>query len=411
MAPKKTHKPVQKAMLEEPTKDQEVPPESIGEEEPEAQKDHDDPESEEEKLNTVLFTLKQLEVLLKMNRLDFSELVAALKGGSSKNARFQLAKPRNFNGVRNRKVVDAWLAEMEDYIHATKIGRHSAVELAQSYLKGYVSTWWRTVRQEEGKNHGYTWEFFKERVESEFIPKNFDYISRCKLRDLVNATNDNLHQYVKAYSELMLEIRHMHELDRVCHFVMGLPTWAKRNLEENWPASLSEAIVKVEGFSNVGRGEKSKFKKDNKFLHKKPPHEEEWNQGQDTSKGEKPKQFQGSGFKPKGTCFNYNEVGHYSKDCPKPKSRNGGFKVIAFTANLAQAKCNRLIFLKEKIAKRDVLCLLDTGASHNFITQESTKRMELQLEELKAPIEVHFADGVSHPTTLQARDVPLQLGN
>jgi hypothetical protein len=34
--------------------------------------------------------------------------------------------------------VDAWLAEMEDYIHATKVGRHSAVELAQSYLKGCV---------------------------------------------------------------------------------------------------------------------------------------------------------------------------------------------------------------------------------------------------------------------------------
>jgi hypothetical protein len=37
--------------------------------------------------------------------------------------------------------------------------------------------------------------------------------------------------------------------------------------------------------------------------------------------------------------------------------------------------------------------------------------MELQLEELKAPMEVHFADGVPHPTTLQARDMPLQLGN
>jgi hypothetical protein len=33
------------------------------------------------------------------------------------------------------------------------------------------------------------------------------------------------------------------------------------------------------------------------------------------------------------------------------------------------------------------------------------------LEELKASIEVHFANGVPHPTTLQAKDVPLQLGN
>jgi hypothetical protein len=37
--------------------------------------------------------------------------------------------------------------------------------------------------------------------------------------------------------------------------------------------------------------------------------------------------------------------------------------------------------------------------------------MELLLEELKAPIEVNFLDGVPHPTTLQAKDVPLQLGN
>jgi len=33
--------------------------------------------------------------------------------------------------------------------------------------------------------------------------------------------------------------------------------------------------------------------------------------------------------------------------------------------------------------------------------------MELQLEEFEAPIEVHFANGVPHPTTLQAKDVPL----
>jgi hypothetical protein len=107
----------------------------------------------------------------------------------------------------------------------------------------------------------------------------------------VNATNDNLRQYVKAYSEFMLKIRHMHESDHMCHFVMGLLTWAKHKLEDNWFASLSKAIMKVEGFSNVRRGEKSEFKKDNKVLHKKAHHEGEWNQRQDISKGKKPKQF------------------------------------------------------------------------------------------------------------------------
>ncbi len=104
-------------------------------------------------------------------------------------------------------------------------------------------------------------------------------------------------------------------------------------------------------------------------------------------------------------------MGHYSKDCPKSKSGNGGYKVIALNANLTQAECNRLILLKGKITKWDVLWLLDTRACHNFITRESVERMELQLEELKAPIEVHFVDGVPHPTTLQAKEVPFQLGN
>ncbi len=58
-----------------------------------------------------------------------------------------------------------------------------------------------------------------------------------------------------------------------------------------------------------------------------------------------------------------------------------------------------------------MLCLLDIGASHNFIIRKSAKRMEFHLEELKAPIEVHFADGVPQPTMSQAKEVPFQLGN
>ncbi len=46
------------------------------------------------------------------------------------------------------------------------------------------------------------------------------------------------------------------------------------------------------------------------------------------------------GAKPKGTCFNCNEVGHYSKDCPKSKPGSGSFKVLALNATLAQPECN-----------------------------------------------------------------------
>jgi hypothetical protein len=138
-------------MVEKPTEDRIVLPESIREEEPMAREDRDEAESEEEQRSSLLFTPEQLEALLKMIRPDFGELIATLKGGSLKNARFQPAKPGNFDSARDRKVVDAWLAEMEDYLHAAKVGQHSAVELTQSYLKGYAATWWRTMRQEGGE--------------------------------------------------------------------------------------------------------------------------------------------------------------------------------------------------------------------------------------------------------------------
>ncbi len=68
-------------MLEEPVEDRVVSSKSIGEEEPRTREDQDEPKNEEEQRSSVLFTPEQLEVLFKMNRPDFSELVAALQRG------------------------------------------------------------------------------------------------------------------------------------------------------------------------------------------------------------------------------------------------------------------------------------------------------------------------------------------
>jgi len=103
MAPKKNRKQAQDSLLEEPVEDRIVPPESIGEEEPRTREDQDELENEEEQRSLVLFTPEQLEVLLKMNRPDFGELLGALKTWTSKGERFQPAKLGNFDGVPDRK--------------------------------------------------------------------------------------------------------------------------------------------------------------------------------------------------------------------------------------------------------------------------------------------------------------------
>jgi hypothetical protein len=103
MTPKKNRKQASEIRPKEPGEDLVAPSESIGEEEPNSREDQDEPEvglgTEEEQRSSVLFTPEQLEVLLKMNRPDFGELVAALKTGTSKGERFQPAKPENFDGA------------------------------------------------------------------------------------------------------------------------------------------------------------------------------------------------------------------------------------------------------------------------------------------------------------------------
>jgi len=107
-----------------------------------------------------------------MNRLDFIKLVADFKVGSLKGAGFKPVKPGNFDVARHWKIVDAWLTEMEDYLHAAKVARHSSMELAQSYLKGYASTWWKTMGQEEGKTHGVVTPLWVKCEDETHIPKS-----------------------------------------------------------------------------------------------------------------------------------------------------------------------------------------------------------------------------------------------
>jgi len=81
-------------MVEEPTQDLYVPFKAIREEEQEDsqeqedQENHDDHGNEKQQLTKILFIPEQLEVLLKMNRPDFIELVAALKGRTLKGVGF-----------------------------------------------------------------------------------------------------------------------------------------------------------------------------------------------------------------------------------------------------------------------------------------------------------------------------------
>ncbi len=281
-----------------------------------------------------------------MNRPDFSELVAALKGGSSKNARFQPDKLGNFDGARDQKVVDVWLVEMEDYLHAAKVGRHSAVELAQSYLKGYAATCWRTVKQEEGKNHGYTWDFFNERIESKFVPRNLEVqtlrpcechkwqlaaicegLFRIHAWDSTHAWTglrvpicdgaSNLGQ-AEAWGELaLLTIQSHHESRRLLRCGSGWKIQVQKGQQilsqETAPWGGMEPRARKPKKGEAQTIPRLHVQTQGRFCEERGSFQSEPTQGR-------------CWVKPKGACFNCNEVEHYSKDYPKSKTGNGALR-------------------------------------------------------------------------------------
>jgi hypothetical protein len=80
---------------------------------------------------------------------------------------------------------------------------------------------------------------------------------------------------------------------------MELSTWAKCKLEENWLTSLFKAIMKMEGFSNVGRGEKSTFKRKKNSFTRRHAMKDNGINGKTPQKGKSPKKFKAQVSNPK----------------------------------------------------------------------------------------------------------------
>ncbi len=99
MVTKRTRKLEKKTMVEEPTQDLDVLVEAIKMEEQKDSEKHEDHENEKEEPTTILFILEQLEILLQINRPDFTKLVLVFEGGSSKGVGLKFVKPRNFDEI------------------------------------------------------------------------------------------------------------------------------------------------------------------------------------------------------------------------------------------------------------------------------------------------------------------------
>ena len=65
-----------------------------------------------------------------------------------------------------------------------------------------------------------TFESLKNELKDQFLPCNVSWIARESLKKIMHTSS--VHDYVKEFSSLMLDIEHMFEEDKLFNFMSGL---------------------------------------------------------------------------------------------------------------------------------------------------------------------------------------------
>ncbi|KAL3626938.1 hypothetical protein CASFOL_029249 [Castilleja foliolosa] len=342
------------------------------------------------------------------------------------STRVRVPEPNAFGGARDAKELENFLWDMENYFQAAGVPDAEKVAIACMYLNGDAKLWWRarlsgdaSANRESIK----TWESMKTELKGQFLPQNASWVAREALRQLKHT--GPVREYVKSFSSLMLDIRDMSEEDKVFNFVAGLQPWAQTELRRQAVNDLSGAMAAadrlndysvVKSVSSEGHdSEKGKYKKGGGFQR-----DVERLEGSGKSEGQ-------STVKPTSAgCFLCNGD-HRMRNCPKRTKLSALMLELeredsdcddvplvnpiqllgALMADRQPSVHKGLMYVRVLVNGQDALAMIDSGATHNFVSEREIARLGLGLSKLARYVKAVNSDAKS---VMGVANVELKVG-
>ncbi|KAA0053169.1 uncharacterized protein E5676_scaffold1775G00050 [Cucumis melo var. makuwa] len=168
-------------------------------------------------------------------------------GGAISVSNVKIPEPKPFCGARDAKALENYIFDLEQYFKATNtVTEEAKVTLATMHLSEEAKLWWRSryLDIQEGRCTVDTWDALKRELRSQFFSENEEILARQKLHDLRHT--GEIQEYVKQFAGLMLDIRDMSKKDKVFFFVEGLKPWARAKLYEQRVQDLTSAYAATE---------------------------------------------------------------------------------------------------------------------------------------------------------------------
>ncbi|KAK0593409.1 hypothetical protein LWI29_036238 [Acer saccharum] len=347
-------------------------------------------------------------------------------GATTSTNTIQVPKPSTYSGNRKAMEVENFLFGLEQYFEAKGV-RDNATRIANApaFLLESAQLWWRR-KHGDPINPIRTWDDFKRELKKQFSPTNAEKEARGRLRRLKQS--GSISDYVKEFTTLTLEIEDMSDKDQLFFFMDGLKDWARVELERRNVQDIGTAIAAAESLADYSRPkdrsdnheEERDKPKDHNRKEKGRSKSDNGDNRQDQSSGGKPEKI-----KPKSPCFICNGP-HWVRDCPQRKM------LSAMVTQLEESKATEgqasmgsiqqiyaikgqakpptlakkgLMFVKATIRGKQVRAMLDTGATHNFISVDEAKRLGLRITNDEGAIKaanspVKLIDGTAKGVTV-----------
>ena len=137
-----------------------------------------------------------------------------------------------FKGVRDAQEVENFLWHLENYFKCNRVRSDvNKINTAVLYLSKMAMLCWR--RKEFNIKKGTctmnTWEQFHEEFKKVFFPNDVIYEAKRKFRE--SKQKGSIRAYARDFTTLMLQIPNLTDEYMLFHFMDGLQSWARTELE------------------------------------------------------------------------------------------------------------------------------------------------------------------------------------
>ncbi|GAU51584.1 hypothetical protein TSUD_414280 [Trifolium subterraneum] len=316
-------------------------------------------------------------------------------------------KPSFFVGGFNPDGAVKWVEEVEIIFDAMECANENKLALGTYMLREEANQWWKNTKLRLGDGSVViTWEMFRREFFNKYFPadvKNKKVVEFMKLEQ----GNMSVAEYAAKFESFCAFSPHYNtpeaENDKCVKFESGLRPDIKHIIGFADIRNFTTLVAKARICNEDGKAKSNYFKAvRGKSQDRAKPYEDKdvcYNCGKE---GHKSKECKAT----TPTCFNCGEEGHKSPECKKPKKVTG--KVFALNGEGAD-QVDNLIRGTCFIHDTPLIAIIDTGATHSFISMDCMKRLNIPAYEISGCMNIETPASGSVITRLVCRNFPVSV--